>query len=307
MKTDLLSTDRLTLTAFHERPSGGAEDVTLERSIKDTGIQQPLVVLRVGDDYQLIDGGRRLIIARRLGLPKVPVAVHEVPKGEDAGLYGLKLRFALDEHRQDLFPTQRAQLLQKIKDTRGFGNTELAAYLGVVPESIRNWLSPISYCPEVQDMLDRGVFTMNAARVFEGMSPHGQVWVLKHHLAELTGEGGKDALPARLRAKYPPAKFRNFYTNPEATERNLGLAKQRRAAVRSRVAATPAAEKRKLLESVEMKQAEIRDNKEEIAAMKEDIEKAVIPVATVIRTPQLWALVPEDMREELKMFAQHYC
>lgn len=307
MKTDLLATDKLTLTAFHERPSGGAEDVTLERSIKDTGIQQPLVVLRVGDDYQLIDGGRRLIIARRLGLPKVPVAVHEVPKGEDAGLYGLKLRFALDEHRQDLFPTQRAQLLQKIKDTRGFGNTELAAYLGVVPESIRNWLSPISYCPEVQDMLDRGAFTMNAARVFEGMTEHGQRYVLKNHLPELTGEGGKDALPARLRAKYPPAKFRNFYTNPEATERNLGLAKQRRAAVRSRVAATPAAEKRKLLESVESKAAEIKDNKIELEELRADITAATPIVAAILRNRELKALLQPEMLEELELFGQHYC
>src|SRR5690348_2086938 len=97
------------------RPNRQEDDV-LFRSIRQGGIQQPLVVLAVGNSYQLIDGSRRLDAARALGLPKVP-AVVDVPSGEvDSESYGRRIRFILDEHRQDLLPSQKAELIVKLKE-----------------------------------------------------------------------------------------------------------------------------------------------------------------------------------------------
>lgn len=306
MNTQEILTSKLALNSFLERPPSIAEDMTLERSIRDTGVQQPLVAVQIGDVLQVVDGGRRLTIAKRLGIPKLRVTVYEVPKDKDARLYPLELRFHLDEHRQDLMPTQKAELIQKLKDAHGYGNTEMAAYLGVAPESIRNWLSPLSYCKEVRDLLDNRTITMNAARVFEGMTDHGQRYVLKHHLTEMTGAGGKDGLATKLRRQYPPMKHQNFYTNPETTERNLGIAKQRRGAHRTRVANTTTEEKKRLLGSVEMKEAELADIEEELAEMKPDIEASVPIVAAIMRNKSLRALVPEGMFEELKAFSDVY-
>lgn len=306
MNVQEILTAKLALSPFLERPPSIAEDLTLERSIRDTGVRQPLVAVQIGDNLQVADGGRRLIAAKKLGIPKLRVAIYELPEGEDARLYPLKLRFILDQHRQDLLPSQRAELLAKIKAAHGFGNTEMAAYLGVAPESIRNWLSPNSYIKEIRDLLDSFTITMNAARIFEGMSEHGQRYILKHHLAEMTGPGGKDGLATKLRKQYPPLKNRNMYTDPEGTERNLGIAKQRRGAVRSRVANTTTEEKKRLLSSVEIKEAEIASLDEDIAEMDRDINAAMPIVAAIFRNKSLRALVPDSILEELERFHEAY-
>lgn len=306
---DILTT-RLALSEFHKRPTYKAEDASLEKSIRKGGIEQPLVLVRDGESLIVADGGRRLLLAKALHIPKVPAVIHDLPQAEDAQAYALKLRFITDEHRQDLLPSQRAQLLQTIKDTRGFGNTELADYLGVAAESIRNWLSPLSYCPEVIAVLDSGRITMNGARVFEGMTPHGQKWILDHHMDELTGEGSKDGLATKLRKQYPPEKNKNFYTNPDVTRRNLDIAKDRRGQQRrahqTRVANSPTAEKKALLGSVELKAVEIAENKQELSELKADIEAATPLVAAIMRNKGLRALVPDGMMEELKAFGDVY-
>lgn len=306
MNTQEVLASELTVNAFLERPPSVAEDTTLERSIRDTGVQQPLVAVRIGDTLQVVDGGRRLIIAKRLGIPKIRVTIYDVPEDKDARAYPLELRFHLDQHRQDLLPSQRAQLLAKIKEAHGFGNTEMAAYLGVAAESIRNWLDPLNYVPEVIEVLDSGKITMNSARIFVGMTPHGQKYILKHHIDELTGSGGKDGLATKLRRQYPPMKHRNFYENPEVIERNLDIAKQRRKAVQTRVSNTTAEEKKRLLGSIEMKKAEISANKEELAEIKEDINFAIPNIAAIFRNPKLLATVPKEILPQLEAFADAY-
>lgn len=306
MNVQEILTSKLAITPFLERPPSGPEDATLERSIRDTGIQQPLAAVQIGDTLQVVDGGRRLLIAKRLSIPKVRVAIYDLPATENPRLYPLKLRFILDQHRQDLLPTQRAELLAKIKEAHGFGNTEMAAYLGVVPESIRNWLSPLSYCKEVQGLLDSSRLTMNGARVFEGMTEKGQRYVLEHHLGQLEGPGDKGDLTATLRRKYPPNRFPHMYTNPEASARNLDIAKRRRGAVRTKVANTTMQEKKRLLDSVELKTAEIEENKSELAELKADILAAVPIVAAIMRNKAIREVVPAEVMEEIQAFAKVY-
>lgn len=311
MNVELIATDRLRVSAIHERPSTPTEDKALRNSIKAGGVQQPLTLLRVGDDLRVVKGGRRLRMAKELGLPKVPCTIEEAPKGEDPELYAVKLRFQLDHHRQDLLPLVRAQMLEELRTKHGLTVSQIADYLGIVPESVRNWLDPLTYIEEVQHLLNVGTINLNGARVFVGLTEHGQRWILKHHLDELTGAGGKDGLAQKLRKQYPPAKFPQFYVNPKATERNLELAKNRRVAVRSRVANTSAADKKKLLNTVEMKQAQIDQNKEDLKEMKEGIRAAVPIVSAIVRNKKLQEAIPEQYREEMmeefRRFAEEHC
>ena len=50
----------------------------LARSIRATGIVQPLIVRRNANRYQLIAGERRWRAAQRCAFPKVPVVVRDV-------------------------------------------------------------------------------------------------------------------------------------------------------------------------------------------------------------------------------------
>lgn len=279
------------------------EDEVLLRSIRQGGVQQPLVVLAVGNGYQLVDGGRRLEAARALGLPKVP-AVVDIPPGDvDPLTYGRRIRFILDEHRQDLLPSQKAELILKLKETMGLNNGQMAAYLGVDPDSITNWLAIRRYIPDVVRAIDVGALTMQQAKAMEGMGEEGQRTVWKKHAEELMqARGGSHR---RIREQYNPEKYPHFYVNPEKRLAILARGK-RKGGGKAKINYT-AEEKKKLLASVEMKEAEIAELKEEMNQNKREITAAAPIIAALLRENKLRALIPEEMLPELERFAESYC
>jgi|GEM_PF-2313524 len=291
--------------AVRPRPNK-LEDEVLLRSIRQGGVQQPLVVLAVGNGYQLIDGGRRLEAARALGLPKVPAVVDLPPGDIDPLTYGRRIRFILDEHRQDLVPSQKAELILKLKETMGLNNGQMAAYLGVDPDSITNWLAIRRYIPEVVRAIDVGALTMQQAKAMEGMGEEGQRTVWKKHADDLMqARGGSHR---RIREQYHPEKYPHFYINPEKRLAILSRGKRKGGGAAGKAKASYTAdEKKKLLASVEIKEAEITELKEEMALHKREIAAAAPIIAALMRDGKLRALVPEEMLPELERFAESYC
>jgi ParB/RepB/Spo0J family partition protein len=106
----------------------GADD-RLIVSFKEIGIQQPLVVLKIDSNrYKIIDGHRRHIAARELGLKSAPCRIYmKLAKGELE-----RIRFEVQNNRRDWKPLERSEALNRIKDQKGFkSNKELAECLGI--------------------------------------------------------------------------------------------------------------------------------------------------------------------------------
>ncbi len=279
------------------------EDEVLLRSIRQGGIQQPLVVLAVNDGYQLVDGSRRLDAARALGLPKVPAVVDVPPGARDSESYGRRIRFILDEHRQDLLPSQKAELIVKLKEAMGLNNGQMAAYLGVDPDSVTNWLAIRRYIPEVARAIDVGALTMQQAKAMEGMGEEGQRVIWKKHAEDLMQARG--GAHRRIREQYPPEKYPQYYINPERRAAILARGKRSK-----RGKAKPnytVEEKKRLLADVEMKEAELAELKEEMAQSKREIAAASPVIAAMLRNSKLRALIPKEMLPELERFAETYC
>lgn len=130
----LIRTDAIDVPKEYQRTPSLIEDDALRKSIEGHGIQQPLVVISTGNDrYSLIDGFRRLEIARFLDLKSVPCVVDQLPEGADASDYQNRMRFVLDEHRQDLLPSQRANLIRKMQTMFQMTQAAVATYLGIDP------------------------------------------------------------------------------------------------------------------------------------------------------------------------------
>src|SRR5262245_52559012 len=92
-----LDIDRLVPNAFQPRAAIAPEALDeLAQSIKANGVIQPIVVRKVGDQYQIIAGERRWRAAQRAGLLRVPVAVREVEPGRERSV----LEMALVENLQ---------------------------------------------------------------------------------------------------------------------------------------------------------------------------------------------------------------
>ena len=58
------------------------EIVALARSIKEHGVQEPMLISR---DYYIISGHRRRIAAYIAGLKEVPVRIHKLSRAEKSG------------------------------------------------------------------------------------------------------------------------------------------------------------------------------------------------------------------------------
>src|SRR2546430_15203873 len=88
-------------TKFHEQ----ALD-ELARSIKTSGIIQPLVVRPIGSRFQLISGERRWRAAQRAGLTKVSTIVKQVPDE-----LAVEMTLVENIQREDLNPMEAARHL----------------------------------------------------------------------------------------------------------------------------------------------------------------------------------------------------
>lgn len=95
--------------------------------------------------------------------------------------YRRRLRFILDEHRQDLLPGQRASLINTLKERFKMNNKEVGAYLGVDASTIRTWLLVDSLIPDVVQEVDSGTVSLHSARSLEGTTAAGQEKVLAEH------------------------------------------------------------------------------------------------------------------------------
>lgn len=107
----------------------------LAASIRSFGILQPLTVRKVGGDYQLIAGERRLRAARIAGIGQVPCLIAEVGE-EDAGLLALIENL----QRRDLDCFEEAEAIAKLIRRYGLSQEQAAEKLGKSQSAIANKL-----------------------------------------------------------------------------------------------------------------------------------------------------------------------
>ena len=131
----------------------------LTRSVKSSGLIQPVVVRRVPHGYQLIAGERRWRAARAAGLERIPAIVRDVNDAES-------LELALVENllREDLNPMEEAEAYQKLLAEFGWTQEQLGDRVGKDRSSIANALRLHRLPRPIQDDLRGGRLTMGHAR-----------------------------------------------------------------------------------------------------------------------------------------------
>ena len=131
----------------------------LAASIKSSGVIQPIIVRRMGGNYQLIAGERRWRAARQAGLDRIPAIVREATDAQS-------IELALVENllREDLNPIEAAQAYQKLLVEFAWTQEELAQRIGKDRTSIANCLRLLRLPEEIQADLRSGRLTMGHAR-----------------------------------------------------------------------------------------------------------------------------------------------
>ena len=107
----------------------------LAASIEHYGILQPLTVRRVGADFELVAGERRLRAARMLGLTEVPCILLTVDE-EQSGLVALVENL----QRRDLDYIEEAQGLLRLMRQYGMSQEQAASKVGKSQSAVANKL-----------------------------------------------------------------------------------------------------------------------------------------------------------------------
>src|SRR3984957_6991140 len=123
----------------------------LSRSIKATGIVQPLVVRRVGTRFQLIAGERRWRAAQRASLSRVPAVVREVPDE-----LALEMTLVENLQREDLNPMEQARAFQRLTEGFHFTQEQVAERTGKDRATIANSLRLLNLDLPIQELLEEG-------------------------------------------------------------------------------------------------------------------------------------------------------
>ena len=286
-------------------PRKKVEDDILRNSIQLTGIQQPLIVVRISDtDYWVVDGVRRLLIAQSLEIAEVPCVVDQgIDDVDDQTEYRNRIRFILDEHRQDLLPSQRAALIKKLQQSFGLKARQVALYLGVTPGTITNWTIIDRMIPEIQKAIDDEDVKIHTARAFAGMTAKGQkeIWE-SHRDGVIQMSGGR--LHRWVRETYPPTEFRDMYEAPDVTTKQLTRKNQpRKARKRGHVSVD---EKKALLKDVDARRIELEDKQAQIKEFEEHINAAIPLIEGLRKNDDLWNALPSVVRADFEEFASRY-
>lgn len=130
----------------------------LRESIKSEGILQPLQVAKMGDDLVVEDGLHRLVVAKELGLEKVPCIIHEATERE------LMIRnLVLNRQRGKSNPVHEAQVISHLLEDEKLTLEEVSALCNLS----QGWVSrlhKISHLPpQVLSLVEEGALAVSSA------------------------------------------------------------------------------------------------------------------------------------------------
>jgi ParB family transcriptional regulator, chromosome partitioning protein len=131
----------------------------LARSIKASGIIQPLVVRSIGSRFQLIAGERRWRAAQRAGLTKVSAIIRDVPDE-----LALEMTLVENIQREDLNAIEAARAFERLMDEFQLTQEAVAERTGKDRATVANAIRLLKLEPTIQDWIEEGKLTAGHGR-----------------------------------------------------------------------------------------------------------------------------------------------
>ena len=131
----------------------------LARSIRASGIIQPLLVRQRGTRYQLIAGERRWRAAQRSGMQRVPVVVRDVPEQ-----LALEITLVENLQREDLNPIEQAAAFERLINEFHLTQEQVAERTGKDRATIANALRLLRLEQPIRALMEEGRLTAGHGR-----------------------------------------------------------------------------------------------------------------------------------------------
>jgi ParB family chromosome partitioning protein len=207
-------------TKFHEQ----ALD-ELARSIKASGIIQPLVLRPIGSRFQLIAGERRWRAAQRAGLNKVSAIVKQVPDE-----LALEMTLVENIQREDLNAMEAARAFERLMDEFHLTQEAVAERTGKDRATVANAIRLLKLEKQIQEWIEEGKLTAGHGRALLAV-PEQQLRMRYAHRASrgaLTVRQIEKLAARRSQGKHPPQPPAPPHLDPnirkalEELQRHLG-------------------------------------------------------------------------------------
>ena len=138
----------------------------LEKSIKERGIIQPIIVRRSDENskYEIIAGERRWLAAQRAGLHEVPVVVTEADD-----LKSLEFAIVENVQRNDLNPLEEAQGYQRLINDFSYDQEKVSKFIGKSRSYITNCLRILTLPNDVLTYIETKKLSPGHAKILVGL------------------------------------------------------------------------------------------------------------------------------------------
>ena len=180
----------------------------LAESLKQHGMVQPIVVRKVGDQFEIIAGERRWRAARKAGIAMVPVVIKDVPDDR-------LLEFALVENiqRQELNPIEEATAYWQLGEHLRLTQEQVADRVGKSRPQVANTLRLLRLPAELKADVSHGRLSTGHAKVLLGVSDTRLQEQLAHEVIEQ--QLSVRALEARIQKLLKQGKGRGKKKHPQ--------------------------------------------------------------------------------------------
>jgi len=153
----------------------------LERSIREHGVLQPIVVQKNAKGYELIVGERRWRASKKAGLKKIPSIIREVTDTES-----LELALIENLNRQDLNPIEEAEAYERLAKDFGLTQEKISQRMGKSREAVANVLRLLKLPRQVKEDMIGGRLTMGHGRALLGLNSEKDIDTLRRKIIRHT-------------------------------------------------------------------------------------------------------------------------
>ncbi|MGI6461934.1 MAG: ParB/RepB/Spo0J family partition protein [Candidatus Hydrogenedentales bacterium] len=192
----------------------------LSASIRRDGVQEPVIVRKADDGYELVSGERRVRAAVMADLETIPAVCREV---SDADM--LRLGLIENIQREDLNPIELARGYRQLIEQFEWTQEELADQVGKKRATVANTLRLLNLPDVVQSRVADGSITMGHARALLALdSPQSQLAACRKIVSQGLSVRQVEKMAARkdTATKTAPAKDPNITAIEDELRRKLG-------------------------------------------------------------------------------------
>jgi ParB family chromosome partitioning protein len=171
----------------------------LARSIRESGVVQPVLVTPEEDHYKIIVGERRWRAAQRAGLRKIPVLIRNIPKERQ-----LEISLIENIHREELNPLEIAQAFERLIGEQGYTQQEVAEKVGKDRTSVANYIRLLKLPAEIQEHINSGAISMGHARALLALEEaSSQLFACRQIIEKNLSVRNTEKLVSKLKEKPP--------------------------------------------------------------------------------------------------------